>query len=242
MANDRLRHAMHHAGLEVAELARRAEVDEKTIRRWLAKDDLVPHPRNRILICRLLNTDEADLWPQLRPTPLTADLGSDGLGDLIAVHIDPVNAPDWRELTADAQEHIDLLDMTLAHILTGPADIDLLAAAASRGAQIRVLLSDPDSLFLTRTRDPEPAPGTLAGLNRTIQLLAGLRDTETIRVRTFVTPPAHSLLRIDDRQLITLQLSSALEPDPILELSHASEDGLFTRFVEHFDALFQSRR
>ena len=36
MTNDRLRSALSHAGLTVEEVARRAEVDPKTVHRWIA--------------------------------------------------------------------------------------------------------------------------------------------------------------------------------------------------------------
>ncbi len=242
MANERLRNAMRTAGLEVAEFARQAEVDEKTIRRWLAKDDLVPHPRNRILITRILDADEADIWPELARQPAAPVLVERPFADLNAIHFQSTAVPDWRELAASADTQIDLLDMTLAGTLTGPRDASVLADAAGRGTPIRVLISDPDSLYLTRTPAIDQSTSMLTDLIASTHLLAPLRDAGQVTLRTFVTPPAFSILRVDDRQLITLHLAGPAESGVVFDAQREIDSGLFDRFADHYDALWDQQR
>lgn len=56
MTNERLRSALSHAGLTVEEVARRAEVDPKTVHRWVA--GRVPHPRHRWRLAEELDENE----------------------------------------------------------------------------------------------------------------------------------------------------------------------------------------
>ena len=64
MTNERLRVALHEAGLQLDDLARRVGVDAKTAERWITKGRL-PHPANRIQTAQLVGVDEFVLWPQL---------------------------------------------------------------------------------------------------------------------------------------------------------------------------------
>src|SRR5918997_5632671 len=64
MPNERLRMALHEAGLQLDDLARHVGVDAKTAERWITKDRL-PHPANRSQTARLVGVEESVLWPQL---------------------------------------------------------------------------------------------------------------------------------------------------------------------------------
>ncbi len=62
MTNERLRSAIHSAGLSIELLSDRAGVDPKTVERWITKDR-VPHRAHRDVLTRLLGKPEAFLWP-----------------------------------------------------------------------------------------------------------------------------------------------------------------------------------
>jgi hypothetical protein len=64
MANDRLRAALSKAALTNEAVARHAEVDPKTVQKWLA--GRVPHPQHRWAVAELVSEDEEFLWPEAR--------------------------------------------------------------------------------------------------------------------------------------------------------------------------------
>lgn len=59
--NERLRRAMAQAQVDVDDVSRAAEVDPKTVQRWLA--GRMPHPRHRWTVAKALSQDEGYLWP-----------------------------------------------------------------------------------------------------------------------------------------------------------------------------------
>ena len=54
---------MAEARMTEQALARQIGVDEKTVGRWVAQDDRIPHPRHRWAACDALGVDEAVIWP-----------------------------------------------------------------------------------------------------------------------------------------------------------------------------------
>lgn len=60
--NDALRAAMNDAGATVESLAERAQVDPKTVARWLSPGR-IPHARHRAAAADALGRDIRDLWP-----------------------------------------------------------------------------------------------------------------------------------------------------------------------------------
>lgn len=57
MANERLRAAIATAGLTIEDVAARAEVDPKTVERWIRLGRL-PHRAHRFATAKLLGRDE----------------------------------------------------------------------------------------------------------------------------------------------------------------------------------------
>jgi hypothetical protein len=62
--NERFRAAVFDAGLGMADVAARLEVDRKTVERWVSPGR-VPYPRHRHQLAKLLGVDELELWPEL---------------------------------------------------------------------------------------------------------------------------------------------------------------------------------
>jgi transcriptional regulator with XRE-family HTH domain len=63
--NETLRQALLRARLSEDDIAARLQVGPKTVRRWL--EGRVPYPRYRWVLTGLLDADETDLWPEVRP-------------------------------------------------------------------------------------------------------------------------------------------------------------------------------
>jgi hypothetical protein len=246
MANEQLRQAIHDAGLEPEDLATQIEVDIKTVERWIA--GRTPYPRYRTRVSRALNREQHELWPDLTKETQASDIDiSEEHQDLVAVFADANDpkAPSPTELLAQATTRIDLLDLTLAHLIAGDGTVQTLANKAAAGTQIRVLVSDPESAHLTVTEaERNPAqqlgqrPTLAAAVDHTLAALKPLA-TNGAEIRTFVAPGYNSILRADDQMLVALHLSGTnATQTPLLHLHADAQPDLFAQFLNHYEAIW----
>jgi hypothetical protein len=254
--NERLRAALQDAALRPDDLAEIVEVDVKTVRRWLS--GMAPYPRHRGRVARALDATEHDLWPEL-----AAPRRSAPPSDLIAAYpnaTDPA-APDPTALMRNASERIDLLDETLIHLLSIGGVPACLAGKAEQGVEIRILISEPDNPWinpaegirrrsdfdLDEDQDHHQDLETEAKQEQWLQanqqarnLLAPLLHKPGIELRVYLCPRYSTILRFDQQMLVTVNLwASATVDAPLLHLQHNTPDGIFDRFAEHYDRLWQ---
>jgi transcriptional regulator with XRE-family HTH domain len=214
VANENLRAALQDAGLAPDDLANIVGVDVRTVRRWLSGG--TPYARQRGKVARALDTSEHDLWPDAAtppPGPAAAQAT-----DVVAAYVaaSDLAAPDWKALMRAAAAHIDVLGDTLIEILATPGVPQLLAAKATQGCAVRVLLYD------------------------THQHVAPLLDQPGVEVRLLGVPAAYVIYRFDDELLLALHLVGG-EPDhaPLIHLQRADAQGLFDRLAEYYNDLWE---
>lgn len=238
MSNEQLRQALRNAGLEPADLAVKAEVDVKTVRRWLS--GRTPRSRYRRLVADALDVPERALWPDV---PTGADQGEE-LGETVDVY-PASDSVDWRELVADAQQRVDLLDLTLSDVIID-GDEQLIADAAARGCRVRVLISDADSVHLLIAEQDAgrhvgliDTPASVADLARVFELLAPQAQRGELALREFVDAGAYRVLIFDDQALVRFRLAGAdADATPVLYLTRESSGGLFESFSQHFETIW----
>lgn len=243
MGNEQLRQALRNAGLEVDDLAAKAEVDVKTARRWLS--GRTPRARYRRRVADALGVSEQLLWPGAAPDTETAEL--DGAGEMVEVFTDRGDEPDWRELLAEAGERAEMVDLTFGDMFAD-GDGELLAAASRRGCRVRVLVSDGESVHLGiaeqeagREASLMSWPVSAAALERAVEQLRPHVERGEVELRTFVGAGAYRVLIFDDQALVRLRLPGIADPDamPVLHLTRQASGVTFDRFSEHFEALWQ---
>jgi len=240
VGNEQLRQALRNAGLEADDLAVKAEVDVKTVRRWLS--GRTPRARYRRRVADALGVSEQVLWPGEVPDHEQAEDAAVESFELLTAS----DAPDWRDLLADARERVELLDLTLGDLLAD-GDGQLLADAAARGCRVRVLISDPDSVHLAiaeqeagRHVSLTSRPAAVGELDRVMELLSPHVERGEVELRRFVDAGAHQVLVFDDQALVRLRLSG-VESDamPVLYLTRESIGEIFESFTQHFQAVWQ---
>lgn len=154
--------------------------------------------------------------------------------------------PGWRQLVKEASVQIDLLDLTLHHLLTEPSDVELLAGKAQAGVPVRVLISHPESAHLTITEAETQGTHKLAARStlsdQAVQTL-GLLNTEAaqgIQVRLFVAAGYHSIIRADNQQLISPHLyATPADQSPVIWLHTDRQPVLFKQFEDHYQHIWQ---
>jgi hypothetical protein len=213
VANDNLRAALQDAGLAPDDLAQIVQVDVRTVRRWLSGG--TPYARQRGKVARALDVPEHDLWPDIATPPPGPPVTRPS--DLVAAYAaaSDLAAPDWKGLMRAATDRIDLLGDALIEMLGTPGVPELLAAKATQGCAVRILIYD------------------------TRQHIAPLLDQPGIEVRVLEVPARYVIHRFDDELLLTLHVVGG-DPDhaPLIHLRRAASEGLFDRLAEYYSDLW----
>jgi hypothetical protein len=243
MTNERLRKAMAAAHVGVEEVSQAAQVNPKTVQRWLK--GRVPHARHRWTLAELVREDERYLWPAVdgQRTP-----GSPATAEVVAAYPHRAEVPPerWWALLVDAKRQVDLLAYAMLFLPeTHPRLFDLLRGKAAAGCQVRIAMVDPASRQLAERDAEERVDGGLVARVRTsIHYFAeGLADCDGIELRTYQAPLYNSLFRFDDELFVTPHLYATTgDRAPLLHLRRLGAGGIFDTFAGHFEALWATTK
>ncbi len=246
MGNERLRSAIAQAGIDADQLATLVQVDVKSVQRWIT-GTAVPYPRHRTRIATALGRSEQELWPDATPAPPEPDARREILAAY--PHSNDLRAPDWRVLLRDATHQVDLLSYSLIDILSTPGVPETLAAKRAAGCRVRVLMADPESVFVTSAAvqlgQDEEDYVSRNELQREIELARGyleaLLQRPGIEGYSFLAERYNTILRFDQQMLVTLNLWGAPRTQaPMLHLRRTVDDGLFDQFEAQLEAILQA--
>jgi transcriptional regulator with XRE-family HTH domain len=232
--NERLRHALQEAGLDVDDVARAAGVSHRTVERWVAGRP--PYPRHRHAIARLVNRDEAYLWPGVA----SHDPAASATAEIVNAyaHRSDVPAELWWDLLCGATRHIDFQAYALLHVPENhPRLIDLLREKASAGCDVRIAVADPDCANVADRDAEEGLGGALSARIRiALRYLEPLRDCPDAELRMHSVPMYNSVFRFDDDMFVTPHVYG--RPGrlaPLLHLRRRREDGIFDNYLTHLE-------
>lgn len=217
--NENLRHALLRARLTDEDIAARLEVDPKTVRRWL--EGRTPYLRHRWALATMLDLDEADLWPQARPTPSRPE-------EVRAIypHRDVVPRELWQELFRSAHADIGIL----AHSgLFLAQDANVQAALRERtqaGVQLRICLRDPDLL---------ESRYLAASIRGALDRYRQLRDSGDVEIRLHRATLINSIYRADEELLVTQHaFGIPSQRAPVLHLHRTDSNDMVSTYLESF--------
>lgn len=193
MANHRLRGAMLNAGMTTAALALVADVDVKSVSRWITEDRL-PHTATRTSVARALGQEETFLWPAvLEPTDGT---------NISSVEVERVwptrsaiSSETWHALFSRTTQELDIQVYAGAFLIETLDLADVLGWKASNGTRIRVLIGDPEGSAVLRRAKELAAEWLPARCSTTLEYL---RRVAGISVRAHDTIHYASIFRFDD--------------------------------------------
>jgi transcriptional regulator with XRE-family HTH domain len=238
VANERLRHAITNAGLDVDQLARAVQVDTKTVGRWVS--GRVPYSRHRTRVARALGVTERDLWPHAEiPDPAATSV------ELVAGFAHTADAtPTWQALLTDAVERIWLLDFTLIDLLATDDTPALLADKARRGVEVRLLIS-----YATRARlatdtpidepYPDPEPSAVYDIARARGHIDPLLQVDGVEARKFAAMRFNTIVCADEQMLVTHHLwGLPTDQAPAIHLRRSDQPGLFAQYEHHYQSIW----
>ncbi|WP_329622908.1 XRE family transcriptional regulator [Streptomyces sp. NBC_01255] len=236
---------MDDAGVSCRELAHRVGVSPKQVERWLSDATLTPHRRNRTDAARALGVDEDMIWP--KAVQDRVKLGGDR--EILRTYPYRSACPStvWADLAAGVERELLLAGYTNYFFWTQiPAFSALIRRKAEAGCRVRVLLGDPDG-EVTRQREViEDVPLSVSTRIRiTLDELARLGVVEGVEARLSAAEDAvnHvslSVFRFDEQALVTPHLARLVGHDsPLLHLRRHGDGGMFDRFAEHAEELWE---
>ncbi len=235
---------MASAGLSPRQLAVRVGVSGKTVERWMADAELIPHARNREDASQALGVDAEMLWPKAVASRLSAGSEQE------IVHSYPYRSacPStvWADLIAGATRELFFAGYTNYFLWTQqPALAATLRAKAAAGCRVRFVLGDPDCDVTRQREEIEDVPLTVsARIRTTLAELSKLGPVEGMETRFSSVQDAAShialsVFRFDDEALVTPHLARQVGHDsPLLRLRRRSSPGLFERFSDHAEEIW----
>jgi transcriptional regulator with XRE-family HTH domain len=242
MKNERLRAALAEKGLTPETLAAAVEVDPKTVERWITKNR-PPYRRHRYAVAALLEVDEIHLWPDA-VSPSEAAGASES--EIINVYPHRWAVPQdlWRRFFESAEEDIGVLVYSGLFIAEDAGLHRIFRAKAEAGAEVRILLGDPDSGHVAqRGADEGTDEGMAARIKNAVVLYKALRRVEGIEFRLHDTILYNSIYRSDDQVLVNTHIHgfAALQA-PVLHLRSVSGGNMVTNYLESFDRIWDGAK
>ena len=240
MPNERLRIALHEAGLRLEDLARHVGVDAKTAERWVTKGRL-PHPTNRAQTARLVGVEEFVLWPLADGRRGRAVSAAELLG--IYPVRSAVPADSWYALMEAARSHIDVLVYAGLFLPDGRAGLAaMLRHKAQDGVRVRLLFGDPGcEAVALRGREEGIGEGMAARIQLAVSYLRPVFDAPGVQVRSHETTLYNSIYRFDDELLVNAHAYGAGAPQsPVLRLRRIAGGQLFDYYMASFERVWES--
>lgn len=151
-----------------------------------------------------------------------------------------VTRPEWNGIIRDSKQQLWLYGMAELGYAEDDAVPGILRAAAQQDCDIRILLLDPSYSGSAGIDLDEGKPsGTLAARTRA-SLAHFSRASEScqgrLKIRTYNFPPVVSIVRGDERMLVTPYVRFLIGSNsPTFDLEHVEADGMFARYARHFE-------
>lgn len=236
--NERLRTAMMRAGVTADDLALCCGVDPKTAGRWISLGR-VPHRTHRWAAATRLGCEESYLWPDAGQ-PSAKRRAEASRSELVRLYPDRASVPRelWLRLISEAREHIDVLVFSgTFYAQTQPRVASMLAAAADRGAEVRLCFGDPDSHAVAIRDREEGLGGTLAHkIRSSLTYYRSVAAAGKCEVRLHSCTLYSSLFRYDDEIMVNPHaLGEPGSANPVLHMRHLDGGQVAGHYMASFE-------
>ncbi|MEU5115916.1 XRE family transcriptional regulator [Streptomyces longwoodensis] len=240
MPNERLRAAMAAGGWTYAALANRAEVDPKSVERWVNLGR-TPRRATAMLAAEVLGEDVHALWPALRQARSARAVSP----ELVALYDQRADIPvsTFVDMLAQAREHIDVLVYAAVFLHEAyPRLNDLLRERADDGCAIRIAIGDPDSTNVQhRGQEERFGHGIESRCRLALMHYRPLAGVSGIEVRTHATTLYNSIYRADDQVLVNAHVWGVnAYGAPVWHLRRSGKGGMFDTYASSFDAVWET--
>ena len=187
-------------------------------------------------------TDEVYLWPSVAKQAETASTS-----ELVTYypHRGAVPATLWSSLIEQATSHVEILVYAGLFLFDSHPDLpDQLADKATAGAQVRILLGDPDSEMVRQRGEEEGIGNDLAARARiTRRYLEPATKTPGVELRLHDTILYNSIYRFDDEMLVNTHVYGVPAAQRrCCTCAGSPGGGLFDHYVKSFERVWAQAR
>jgi transcriptional regulator with XRE-family HTH domain len=240
MRNERLRALLLERGKTLDQLAEHAQVDAKTVERWITRGRL-PYRRHRFEVASFLGVDESYIWPDALGRDEVAVVSE---SEVVAVyaHCSEISRDVWRHLFSQAEREIGVL-VYAGLFLSEDAGIQkILKDKAAAGARVRFLLGDPDSQAVSdRGQDEGIGDAVPTKVRNALALFRSLRQTEGVEFRLHRTVLYNSIYRADDQVLVNTHVfGMAAAQAPAWHLRKLPGGELASLYIDSFERVWDT--
>ncbi|WP_327224830.1 helix-turn-helix domain-containing protein [Streptomyces platensis] len=242
MPNERLRAAMAAGGWTHATLAARAQVDPKSVERWVNLGR-TPRRATALLAAETLGEEVHALWPALRQARSARAVSS----ELVALYDQRADVPvsTFTDMLAEARESIDVLVYAAVFLHEGfPRLNDLLRERAAEGCSVRIALGDAESANVRQRGEEERfGHGIESRCRLALMHYRPLLGVPGIEIRTHETTLYNSIYRADDQLLANAHVWGVnAYGAPVWHLRRNGDGGIFDTYAQSFDAVWTTAK
>ncbi|MGW4594886.1 XRE family transcriptional regulator [Streptomyces sp. NPDC004457] len=228
--------------MTVQSLAEAIAVNPKTVERWITQGK-VPYRRHQYATAAVLKVDVTTLWEDGRSVDSVTDLTKAEI-TTVYPHRHTVPSGLWRELYGRAERHLDVLVYSGLFLSEDLRFHDLVKTKVEAGAQVRILLGNPDCAAV-RQRGIDEGHQIMDGKIRNALLLYRplMRSHPDIGFRLHDSTLYNSIYRADDEMLVNPHVYGiGAYLAPVLHLRRLPGGGLFDTYTNSIDHTWENAR
>jgi transcriptional regulator with XRE-family HTH domain len=239
MPNERLRALLLERGVSLDKLAGVAEVDAKTVERWVTKGRL-PYRKHRFKVAAFFGVDEAYIWPEALDRDQVAAVSE---SEIVAVypHRSEVPRHVWGHVFSQAEQEIGVLVYSGLFLSEDAGVQKIFKDKASSGVRVRILLGDPDSpVVAQRGEDEGVGDAQAAKIRNALALYRPLRAVEGVEFRFHRTVLYNSIYRADDQVLVNTHIQGVSAAHaPVWHLRKLAGGELASLYIDSFERVWE---
>jgi len=232
VANERLRSSLHNRQFSVESFAAELSVDTKTVQRWVTQDR-VPHRRTAFRAATLLEVPAAWLWPGIE------DGAGPSASEVVAFFPHRSETPKhlWLDLLSSTAGPIWILAYASLFLAEeNPESIELIRKKAADGADVRIVLGDPDSPQVAlRGREERLFEAIPVRIRMALAYYRPLVGCPGIQFQLHQATLYNSIFRFGDHMLVNQHIFGTYGyVAPILHLQRLEGADLFATYEKSF--------
>ncbi|GAB2876502.1 XRE family transcriptional regulator [Streptomyces mayteni] len=229
---------MAAGGWTYADLAKKVEVDPKSVERWVNLGR-TPRRSTAVVAAETLGEDVHALWPALRQARPARAISP----QLVALHEQRADIPTsaFVDMLVQARERIDVLVYAAVFLHEAyPRLNDALKERAAEGCTIRIAIGDPDSVHVQqRGKEERFGHGIESRCRLALMHYRPLIGVSGIEVRKHSTTLYNSIYRADDQMLVNAHVWGVnAYGAPVWHLRRNGDGGMFDTYAESFNAVW----
>lgn len=236
--NERLRATLLDSSkYDATSLAEELGLDPKSVQRWITRGT-TPHRSNAYKAAQLLGVPVSYLWPGI-----DASRESASLSEIVSLYPHRSDVPRdlWLDLLASAEERVWLYaNASLFLPEDNPESIEIIRRKAERGADVRILMADPDSEMCARRGIEEQLFEAIpARVRMALAYYAPLAGTPGVDFRLQAETLYNSIFTYDDAMLINQHVYGMYGyMAPILHLRRMPGGDFFDMYLRSFQRVW----